>query len=101
EFNRYRHNVQWARFNTTAAVEGGSLYGAYQISTLSAIDRIGLLATATILVALIFLLVLADEKDSAAHVKRIRAYEADYPFERRHAFWGKWPIRTAMVVIML
>lgn len=100
EFNRHRHNIQWARFNTTALIEGGALYGAFQAHGLAFIERIGILTAVTILVALNFLLILSDEIDGAAHRDRIREYEKQRPFRPRHPFWGKWAIRAALIVIM-
>jgi len=100
-FNRHRHIVQWTRFNTVAIVEGGALLAAYQVRGLQDFERIGVLLFATLLIALIFLLVVADEKDIAAHLRRIRAYEAATPFEARHPFWGKWAIRAAIALIGL
>ena len=60
---------------------------------------------ATLLISLIFVLVVVDEKDVASHLKRIKAFEYDagypYPRPKRRPLLGVKSTRYGMAVLLL
>lgn len=81
-FMRHHDGNKWSRFQTVAAIEGASLYGAFEVDNLEKYARMGLVLLATLLVLHVFLLFLRDEKSITAHRTRIRDYESETPFDR-------------------
>ena len=58
-----------------AAIEAAMLYGRYQVSSLTGIERVALLIVGAVLVFLCCLLTLRNREISEAHVKRVKHME--------------------------
>lgn len=104
-FLRYRDGLKWSRFQTVSAIEGAGLYGAFQMSTLSTLEHLGVMIVATLLIFLIFVLVFVDEKDVASHLERVKNFEIDagypYPPTKRRPLLGVKTTRYVMGVLLL
>lgn len=74
QWYRYQDALMWGRFQTMAAIEGGMLYGLYQIK-LPPFERHTLAIFASILVAIISRLAMIDGHYASGHLARIKEFE--------------------------
>lgn len=85
QFLRYHDGLMWRRFQTAATIEAAVLYGSYQVQNLDLAERLVLVIVGTLLVGCACALTFANRYYAQTHLKRIRAYEADWPLDARHA----------------
>lgn len=104
QFYRYRDALKWSRFNTASAIEFAMLWAVYQVEDLPPGEKLGLVVLVTALLAVIFAIIVVDEKDCNAHLTRIKGYEIGYaankyPAPGRLPFLGKYLSRIPMAAI--
>jgi hypothetical protein len=71
---RYRHGAKWGRFQTASAIEGAALYVSFK-GGLTRTESVLTMVLATLLLAIIFGLVISDERTISAYGKRVREFE--------------------------
>lgn len=79
---RHHDSAKWSRFQTVSVIEGGALYAAFG-EGLTPDGRILLFFAATMLIALVFVLAVIDDRITASYLARVREFEqaagAPYP----------------------
>ena len=75
EFHRYQDGLTWSRFQTAGAIEAAILFALYQGTSLSELERRGLMVFGFILVLVICVFSLKDQSDAKSHLDRITKFE--------------------------
>jgi hypothetical protein len=97
QFYRYQDDKMWSRFQTAALVEGGMLYALYQHQfLLPRPERIVLAFCGSLIVFIICLLALKDQKDGSAHLDRLKGFEDQF----NEFIPRKWPKFLRGVVLL-
>jgi hypothetical protein len=73
----YHDKQMWSRFQTVAAIEAATLYGRYQIASLTLAEKAVFTILGALLVVLACLLTFTDRVASKAHLERIRRIEQE------------------------
>jgi len=82
---RYHDGVKWSRFQTVTLIEGGALVAAFgDVFNFSPLGRLCLVFAASVLIALIYLLLYVDDNNAGGHLSRIRRFEnsVDRPYPK-------------------
>jgi len=75
DFLAYHDKQMWSRFQTIAAIEAATLYGRYQIASVTPAEKAVFTILGAILVFLACLLTFTDRVAIKAHLERIRRIE--------------------------
>ena len=101
EFYRYQDRLMWSRFQTAATIEAGILYGLYRIPPLMSWEKVALSAMGLVLVFIICLLALKDQKDGVAHLLRMREFEKlGLPFQPARSLLKGLPLMWAIITVL-
>lgn len=106
EFYRYQDRLKWSRFQTAATIEGAVLFALYQATPrLCKPEQRVLMLFGFVLVLIICLLSLKDEKDANSHEDRMKKFEmVGEPFVRQKGLpfvSGTFLMRTSIVLLNL
>ena len=104
----YHDKKMWSRFQTIAAIEAATLYGRYQMASLTLAEKAVFTILGAILVFLACLLTFTDRVASKAHLERIMRIEQEasksdtvLEFEYKKPTSLRAPAFLAIVMVLL